>query len=119
MLGQGLEYATFNVMIFKAWEYAHEEDLFRFFNQSIRSLRLSPQEKQVSIVDNIIFYITLVMKRSDVDDSMADNCKKTAKLKQDTIKSSGAQPTLVLAESLYIKSNPQSTGKKRKSRLAL
>lgn len=118
MIGRGLEYATYNQMVFEAWEYAYEKDMFRFFNQSIRSLRLSPKETHVAMVDSIIFYINLVINRKDVEESIEENCVETAKLIEDAIKNNIVKPTLSLSP-LFNKTKSLSTGKRRKSRLAL
>ena len=44
-------------MIFIAWEYDYAEDLFRYFNQAIKSLRLLDNEKQVRVIESLMVYL--------------------------------------------------------------
>lgn len=111
-----MEFATFNQMIFEAWEYAHEEDLFRFFHQAIKSLRLYEQDDQKRILESIICYISAVIARKKIDSSLESNCREVAKMINDTLENSSMELSIELPSSLL--SNSKSA-KRKKSRLAL
>lgn len=100
-------------MIFEAWEYAHEEDLFRYFHQAIKSLRLYEQDDQKRILESIICYISAVISRKKIDSSLESNCREVAKVINDTLENSSMELSIELPSSLLSKSV-----KRKKSRLA-
>lgn len=79
MLAEGLQFTTFSQMVFSAWEYAHEDDMFRFFSQALKSLRLYSTERQQGIVDSLICYLNNVIRRQNLEDSMEEKCRDLAR----------------------------------------
>ena len=111
-----MSFATFNQVILEAWEYAHEEDIFRFFHQALKSLRLYEQEDQKNILEAIICYINSVISRKKVDSSLESNCRDIAKSINDSLDNTALKLSIQIAPSLL--SNGK-TVERRRNRLAL
>ena len=117
MLAEGLQFTTFSQMVFSAWEYAHEDDMFRFFSQALKSLRLYSTERQQGIVDSLICYLNNVIRRQNLEDSMEEKCRDLARYINDTVEGKQVSVSVQILPQLLEKKVPLT--KKRKSRLAL
>lgn len=106
-------------MVFIAWEYDYAEDLFRFFNQAIKSLRLLDADKQERVIESLIVYLNNTITRKKLEDVMEEGCRETAALIHDTMESSSLKSSVVLSPLLMKKGKGVQGGKKKKSRLAL
>ena len=115
-MSQGIEFATFNQVIFEAWEYAHEEDVFRYFHQVLKSLRLYSNEDQKHMLEAIICYINSVVGRKKVDSSLEANCCEIAKSISDMIENNSIELDVEIALSLLVTAKG---GKRKRTRLAL
>lgn len=116
MLSQGIEFATFNQIIFEAWEYAHEEDIFRYFHQTLKSLRLYNKDEQKRMLESMLCYINSIIGRKKVDSSLEANCCDIAKSISDTLENNPLELEVEISPSLLSNSKG---GKKRRNRLAL
>ena len=63
-----------------AWEYDYAEDLFRFFNQAIKSLRLLDAEKQERVIEALTVYLNNTIVRKNLEEVMEEGCRETAAL---------------------------------------
>ena len=104
-------------MVFSAWEYAHEDDMFRFFSQALKSLRLYSTERQQGIVDSLICYLNNVIRRQNLEDSMEEKCRDLARYINDTVE--GKQVSVSVQNLPQLQEKKGQVTKKRKSRLAL
>lgn len=103
-------------MVFGAWEFAHEDDMFRYFNQALKSLRLYAKEKQRGMVESLICYLNNVVKRKEVEDSLEEKCRELAGFLRDTIQANQIDISIPMATRLLEK---KTATKKRRNRLAL
>ena len=62
-------------MVFMAWEYDYAEDLFRFFNQAIKSLRLLDAEKQERVIEALTVYLNNTIVRKNLEEVMEEDRK--------------------------------------------
>ena len=102
-------------MVFTAWEYAHEDDMFRFFNQALKSLRLYTKTRQQGMIDSLISYLNNVTSREKIDDSLEEHCRELAKNIAELI--DGNQVTTSISISKQLIEKPKA--RHRKSRLSL
>ena len=106
-------------MIFIAWEYDYAEDLFRYFNQAIKSLRLLDNEKQVRVIESLMVYLNNTIMRKNLDETIEDGCKETASLIKETTESSSLKSSIEMNPLLIRKGRAGQGAKKKKNRLAL
>lgn len=104
-------------MVFGAWEYAHEDDMFRYFSQALKSLRLYSTDRQQGIVDSLICYLNNIIKRKNLEDSMEEKCRELARYIHDTVEGKQVSVSVQILPQLLEKKVIAT--KKRKSRLAL
>ena len=89
-----MAYATFSEMVFGAWEFAHEDDMFRFFNQALKSLRLYAKERQRGMVESLTCYLNNVVKRKDVEETLEEKCRELAGLLRDTMQANQIESSI-------------------------
>lgn len=106
-------------MVFMAWEYDYAEDLFRFFNQAIKSLRLLDAEKQERVIEALIVYLNNTIVRKNLEEVMEEGCRETAALVRDTMESSSLKSSVALSPLLLKKGKGAQGARKKRSRLAL
>lgn len=106
-------------MIFIAWEYDYAEDLFRYFNQAIKSLRLLDNEKQVRVIESLMVYLNNTIMRKNLDETIEDGCKEAASLIKETMESSSLKSSIEMNPLLIRKGRAGQGAKKKKNRLAL
>ena len=106
-------------MIFIAWEYDYAEDLFRYFNQAIKSLRLLDNEKQVRVIESLMVYLNNTIMRKNLDETIEDGSKETASLIKETMESSSLKSSIEMNPLLIRKGRAGQGAKKKKNRLAL
>lgn len=111
-----MAYATFSEMVFGAWEFAHEDDMFRFFNQALKSLRLYAKERQRGMVESLTCYLNNVVKRKDVEETLEEKCRELAGLLRDTMQANQIESSIPMATRLLEK---KATTKKKRNRLSL
>lgn len=111
-----MAYATFSEMVFGAWEFAHEDDMFRFFNQALKSLRLYAKERQRGMVESLTCYLNNVVKRKDVEETLEEKCRELAGLLRDTMQANQIESSIPMATRLLEK---KATAKKKRNRLSL
>ena len=109
-----MAYATFSEMVFGAWEFAHEDDMFRFFNQALKSLRLYAKERQRGMVESLTCYLNNVVKRKDVEETLEEKCRELAGLLRDTMQANQIESSIPMATRLLEK---KATAKKKRNRL--
>lgn len=102
-------------MIFTAWEYAHEDDMFRYFNQAVKSLRLYSKTKQQGMIDSLTSYLNNVIAREKIEDDLENHCRELAKYITDVIEKEQITTTIPLSKQLLEKTK----ARHRKSRLSL
>lgn len=106
-------------MVFMAWEYDYAEDLFRFFNQAIKSLRLLDAEKQERVIEALTVYLNNTIVRKNLEEVMEEGCRETAALVRDTMESSSLKSSVALSPLLLKKGKGAQGARKKRSRLAL
>lgn len=111
-----MDFSTFNQVIFEAWEYAHEEDVFRHFHHVIKSLRLYSKEDQKKMMESILCYVNAVIGRTKLDSSLETNCCDIAKSITDALEANPVDLEIDIAPSLLLSSKG---GKRRRSRLSI
>ena len=102
-------------MVFGAWEFAHEEDMFRYFNQALKSLRLYSKDRQRGMVESLICYLNNVMKRKEVEEALEEKCRELAGVLRDTLQGNQIEVSIPIAPKLLEKK----ATKKRRNRLSL
>ena len=104
-------------MVFCAWEYAHEEDMFRFFHQALKSLRLFSEERQKGFLDSLISYLNNTIKRRTLESSLEERCRELAQCIADTMEEKQITSSVKISPQLL--EQKSSGARKRKSRLSL
>lgn len=89
--------------------------MFRYFNQTLKSLRLYSKDRQQGMVESLICYLNNVMKRKEVEDTLEEKCKELAGVLRDMIQGNQIETSIPMMSRLMEKK----TAKKKRSRLPL